>query len=165
MTTWQRAAVALLAGLAWQASAGAQALRDPTQPPQLVAPASSASATAQPVSSEPRLQSVLISTRGDGRRVAVIDGESLRVGDTFHEFKVVKISADKVVLRQGKLEQVLTMPEPSTAKAEAPAAKAGSAAKPDEAVRATPGISPAEEAMMKALGVAKPDATSHPKAK
>lgn len=130
-----RRSLALLAVAAWFAGpALAQALRDPTQPPPLLSPVAPG-ATVEPVSSEPQLQSVLISQRANGRRVAVIDGETVRVGDTFRDFKVVKISPSEVVLRQGKVESKLVMALPSTARpaaAKPDAAKKGPA-KPDGA--------------------------------
>ena len=147
--------LAVLADASWLAPAAAQALRDPTQPPAVVAPGA-AGVTAQIVSNEPRLQSVLISHRANGRRVAVIDGETLRVGDTFREAKVVKISPTLVVLRHGAQEQILVMAEPSTAREQAPlVARTTSAAKADDAGSKASGMNKAEEALMKALGVAK----------
>lgn len=111
--------LALLAGTAWMAGpALAQALRDPTQPPAVLTPVAPG-ATVEPVSSEPQLQSVLISQRANGRRVAVIDGQTVRVGDTFRDFKVVKISLTEVTLRQGKVESKLVMAPPSTARPQA----------------------------------------------
>ncbi len=124
MTGWRSGAVMALAGMLWLASATAQALRDPTQPPQVIAPTSTGVA-APTVSGEPQLQSVLISTRADGRRIAVIDGLALRVGDTFRDAKVVKVTLTEVVLRRGKVDQVLVMGPVTTARPAAPKAEAG----------------------------------------
>ena len=52
----------------------------------------------------------------------MIDGETLRVGDTFHDAKVVRIGLTEVVLRKGKTEQVLVMRPISTARMEPPKA-------------------------------------------
>jgi MSHA biogenesis protein MshK len=115
---WSAAALVALAGAAWQLPVVAQVLRDPTQPPPMVAPAQAGAVEAhEAVSNEPQLQSVLISNRVNGRRVAVIDGETVRVGDTFRDAKVVRISLNEVVLRQGKTDQVLVMRPVSTARA------------------------------------------------
>ncbi len=136
--------LALLAGAAWLGgSALAQALRDPTQPPAVLTPVAPG-ATVEPASSEPQLQSVLISQRDNGRRVAVIDGQTVRVGDTFRDFKVIKISPTEVTLRQGKVESKLVMAPPSTARpaaAKADEAKSGPA-RPDAAKAA---VAPLEE--------------------
>lgn len=105
-----------LAAAAWLAPALAQGLRDPTQPPSFVAPQPQGQVATPSVSGEPALQSVLISTKAGGRRVAVIDGETVREGDTFHESKVIKISPTQVVLRKDKKDQVLVLATPSTAR-------------------------------------------------
>ncbi len=128
-----RAGMLALAGLTWL-GAGAQALRDPTQPPPLAS--SAPPGTASPsVPGEPQLQSVLISSRPDGRRVAVIDGQTYRVGDKFRDAVVVKITATKVQLKQGKVVQELVLGPVSTARGEAPKAEADKTepAKPDPA--------------------------------
>jgi MSHA biogenesis protein MshK len=131
------AALAVAAGLSL-GPAGAQALRDPTQPPLVVAPPAPGT-TDQPVSGEPQLQSVLISNRANGRRVAVIDGETVRVGDKVRDAIVVRINQKEVILRQGKVEQKLVMATPSTARAPVPKAEAVNAdtnkAEPPKAAR------------------------------
>lgn len=87
--------------------AQAQTLADPTQPPpesRLLAPG----ATDAPlVGAGPRLQSILIGTRG--REVAVIDGQTLRKGDKINGAVLVKISKNQVVLQHGREKQVLTL--------------------------------------------------------
>ena len=77
----------------------AQALDDPTRPPAaLWAPASAA-----PVApAQPRLQSVLISTQPGGRRLAVIDGQTVKVGSKVGDAVVTEIHDTAVLLRRGK---------------------------------------------------------------
>jgi MSHA biogenesis protein MshK len=85
----------------------AQTLADPTQPPpesRLLAPGA---ADGPVVSAGPRLQSILIGTRG--REVAVIDGQTLRKGDKINGAVLVKISKNQVVLQHGREKQVLTL--------------------------------------------------------
>jgi len=77
--------------LAGGASAGAQELGDPTRPPdarEAEAPASS--------SFGPVLQSIVLSP---DRRFAVIDGQTVKVGDTFRSARVIAIDVDSVRLR------------------------------------------------------------------
>ncbi len=87
--------------------AQAQTLADPTQPPpesRLLAPGS---ADAPVAGAGPRLQSILIGTRG--REVAVIDGQTLRKGDKINGAVLVKIGKNQVVLQHGREKQVLTL--------------------------------------------------------
>lgn len=102
-----RALLLLLAPAAF-APAHAQ-LTDPTRPPaSLVATVPGASALpAEPA--EPQLQSVLISMRDGGRRVAVIDGQALRLGEKFRDAVLIKITETDVVLRRGRQLQVLRL--------------------------------------------------------
>ncbi len=84
----------------------AQALVDPTRPPDAApVPASAASAGA----ARPQLQSVLISNRPGGRRLAVIDGRSVRAGDKVGGAVVVSIGEASVVLRRGKTLETLRL--------------------------------------------------------
>ena len=90
----------MLAALLASASAGAENLVDPTRPP--AAPSGAVSvATAELV-----LQSVLISP---GRMIAIINGQTVKLGDTFGDAKVVKISESEVVLRDGNNVQTLKL--------------------------------------------------------
>jgi hypothetical protein len=120
-----RAWAAAVAGCLMSCSAFGQALHDPTQPPaSLASSAASASAggaVVAPVSTEPRLQSVLISTRADGRRVVVINGETLRAGQRFQDAVVVKVMPTSVVLRRGKQDQTLNLEPAKVASPETPA--------------------------------------------
>lgn len=107
------------------APAGAQGMVDPTQPPSgLVKPAASGpdgSKVAEPASAQ--LQSILISNKG--RRVAVIDGISYRIGEQYNGATVKKITETQVVLQSGKQTQVMTLSASVTAPAVAsvPSAK------------------------------------------
>ena len=87
----------------------AQPIPDPTRPPAAaIAPAAGASALS-PVADAPQLQSVLVSTRQGGRRVAVINGETLRVGEKLGDAVLISIGETSVVLRRGKQLQTLTL--------------------------------------------------------
>ncbi|MDY0975054.1 hypothetical protein SOM61_08775 [Massilia sp. CFBP9012] len=98
-----------LACLALAQPAAAQALLDPTRPPpgmDRIAPELAAADDA------PRLQSVLIARHAGGRHVAVIDGETVRLGETFKGARVARVSANEVVLVRGAERQVLRMDAP-----------------------------------------------------
>jgi MSHA biogenesis protein MshK len=82
-------------------SAQAQALRDPTRPPN---DAGIQSGEAAPAANQ--LQSVLISS---GRRVAVISGQAVPLGGMYGEAKVVKITETEVVLKKGTETEVLKL--------------------------------------------------------
>jgi MSHA biogenesis protein MshK len=101
----RRAAVLfLLAASAQQAQA--QALQDPTRPPAAAMAASAAPAAA---SSGPRLQSILVGREAGGRRLAVIDGETVRLGEQFHGARVARIGDNEVELVRGSERQVLRL--------------------------------------------------------
>lgn len=87
------------AGLVLAAMAQAENLPDPTKPP--VGYAQGAAAGSGPV-----LQSILISPT---RRVAVISGKTLHVGESFDDAKVVSISDNEVVMKSGGGKQVLRL--------------------------------------------------------
>jgi len=74
------------------AQAAAQALVDPTRPPDAAEAAGGAAPT---VSRGPLLQSVLIST---GRRYAVIDGRQVGLGAKVGSARIVGITASEVIL-------------------------------------------------------------------
>ena len=95
-----------------QAQTQTQALSDPTRPPVLASPeakssAGSAGSMAEP--SRPILQSVLIGRQPGGRRVAVIDGQTLRLGEKFKGAVLVGVSDNQVLLRRGAERQVLRL--------------------------------------------------------
>lgn len=91
--------------------AAAQPLQDPTRPPAgmdriALDPAAAAQGDA------PRLQSVLIARQAGGRHVAVIDGETLRLGERYKGARVASIKPREVVLVRGNERQVLRMDAP-----------------------------------------------------
>ena len=100
--------IATLALLALAGQAGAQGLVDPTRPPaNLMAPATAG--TAPERSGAPQLQSILIARHPGGRHVAVIDGQTLRLGDSYKGARVASMSETEVVLETGKRKQVLKL--------------------------------------------------------
>lgn len=72
----------------------AQGLPDPTRPPVALSDSGQQAAEA----AAPVLQSVLISP---SRRLAIIDGQTVRQGEKFGASRVVKITETEVVLRGG----------------------------------------------------------------
>ncbi|MGK5027276.1 MSHA biogenesis protein MshK [Janthinobacterium sp. RB2R34] len=100
----------LLVGVA----AGAQALDDPTRPPaSLLAPSQ-----AKPViPGKPKLQSVLVASQAGGRRLAVIDGQIVRVGSKVGDAVVLEIRDTLVVVRRGKRHETFRL-YPETRKAD-----------------------------------------------
>jgi MSHA biogenesis protein MshK len=93
---------ALLAALS-VASAHGQVLPDPTRP--AIGPGSGSVAVAAPA----QLQVVLIGNGTAGRRVAVISGQTLRIGDKFDGAVLVGISHNEAVLRTGTKLKVLRL--------------------------------------------------------
>lgn len=90
--------------------AQAQPLQDPTRPPvQLLQPVPGAK-----LESAPQVQSILVGRGAGGRRVAVIDGETVRVGDRVRGARVAAISATTVELQRGSKREVLTLTEQGT---------------------------------------------------
>jgi MSHA biogenesis protein MshK len=100
-----------LCGLCGLFALGAQAqpLQDPTRPPSRLLPAS---AGAQ-ADSAPQLQSILIGRAAGGRQVAVIDGDTVRVGDLVRGARVVSMTATTVQLQRGGKREVLTLTAPA----------------------------------------------------
>ena len=78
---------------------------DPTRPPAILTPEAQ-QGDKVPAASGPVLQSILISPT---RVVAIISGETVRQGDKFGEFRVVKITEEEVVLRSGSQLQTLKL--------------------------------------------------------
>jgi MSHA biogenesis protein MshK len=104
-------AVALALLFALQSAVpGAQAetLQDPTRPPASSLAASNAPAAA---SAGPRLQSILVAREAGGRRLAVIDGETVRLGEQFRGARLVRIGDNEVELARGTERQVLRLYE------------------------------------------------------
>ena len=88
-------------------AASAQPLLDPTRPPpRLYTPAEDAAA---PQSVEPQLQSVLIARHAGGRHVAVIDGQTVRLGEQFRGARVARMTQNEVELVKGKERRVLRL--------------------------------------------------------
>lgn len=85
----------------------AQTLNDPTQPPPEARLARAGEAAAAPVRSGPQLQSVLLGS--GGRRVAVIDGQTVRTGESINGATLVQVEKDRVVLQHGRVKQVLRL--------------------------------------------------------
>ena len=119
-------ALTLLAAAICTAPALAQTLLDPTQPPPEARLGTPGAADLAPVRSGPQLQSVLLGNHG--RQVAVIDGQSLQVGDKINGATLVKVRQDHVVLQRGRAQQILKLfpearasaPKPSAPRAPAP---------------------------------------------
>lgn len=93
-------------------AAYAEGLPDPIRPPTALGMQSDAAATSGPV-----LQSVLISP---DRRLAVISGQTLRVGDKFGDARVTRISEGTVDLSSNGSVQTLKL-YPDVGKHPAPA--------------------------------------------
>jgi MSHA biogenesis protein MshK len=106
MNLSKAAVLFLLAAGALQAQA--QALQDPTRPPAAAMAVASGAAPAA-ASSAPRLQSILVGREAGGRRLAVIDGETVRLGEQFHGAKVARIGDNEVELVRGSERQVLRL--------------------------------------------------------
>ncbi|WP_296001060.1 hypothetical protein [Rugamonas sp.] len=92
-------------GLGLAGAARAQAITDPTQPPPEAMTTPSSSAPAAPVAHGPQLQSVLIGEHG--REVAVIDGQTVRVGQKIDGAVLVRVGKNEAVLQRGAVRQVL----------------------------------------------------------
>ena len=99
-------AAALSLFVAAAAQAHGQALQDPTRPP---ATAMASSAAPGAAASGPRLQSILIGREAGGRHLAVIDGETVRLGEQFHGARVARIGDNEVELVRGAERQVLRL--------------------------------------------------------
>ena len=103
----------LLALLASAGAARAQdaGLPDPTRPPALLSAPVVGTGPAR--TAGPQLQSILISLRPGGRRVAVIDGKTLRQGERINGAVVEAILPTEVVLRKGNQRQILKLFRPA----------------------------------------------------
>ncbi|SFD95360.1 hypothetical protein [Massilia yuzhufengensis] len=94
-------------------AASAQSLADPTRPPASLGARADAAGGGDGL---PRLQSVLIAPRAGGRHIAVIDGETVRLGDIFKGARVARMTQTEVELVRGRERQVLRLePEPAQA--------------------------------------------------
>jgi MSHA biogenesis protein MshK len=90
-------------------AAHAQMLRDPTRPPAQLVALRVGAAGAGGASAAPQLQSVLIGRQAGGRQVAVIDGETVRLGDSFRGARVARMTQTEVELVRGRERQVLKL--------------------------------------------------------
>jgi MSHA biogenesis protein MshK len=100
------ALIGLLAAGAVQA--GVQALADPTRPPAMLVRAPSGTQGAA-IAAAPVLQSVLIARQAGGRQIAVIDGETVRLGGTFRGAVLVRMTETEVELQRGRERKVLKL--------------------------------------------------------
>jgi MSHA biogenesis protein MshK len=88
--------------IAWPLGSGAQVLNDPTRPPPVFSnPSGDTGAAAGPL-----LQSVMISPAGSS---AIIGGEIVKLGGKYGDARVVKITANEVVLRSANGTEILRM--------------------------------------------------------
>lgn len=102
-------AMLLMCGLC--AAANAEVLPDPTEPPMSLNVSLSA---LKALPAEPVLQAI----QGEqGRFYAMIDGRSLRVGDQVGSAKIVKISPNEVVMRDGSGNRTLKLLPDSSSRA------------------------------------------------
>lgn len=97
-----RALSGLMLAMATASAIQAQGLPDPTRPSAVPGMAGAAPVDA----SGPVLQSVLIAP---GRRLAVVSGQTLRVGDKFGEARVTRISEGSVDLSGNSGVQTLKL--------------------------------------------------------
>lgn len=104
-------AAALWAGLSGAAQAQ-ESLPDPTRPPAVLSAPPSVGGTA-PLDAAPQVQSILVSLTPGGRRIAVIDGKTLREGSRLGDAVVEAIQPTQVVLRKGGQRQVLKLYRPA----------------------------------------------------
>ncbi|HZW21676.1 MSHA biogenesis protein MshK [Noviherbaspirillum sp.] len=96
-------ALAMLVAAFFLPAVQAETLVDPTRPPAAV----SAGDVRGPAAEEgPVLQSILISPV---RTVAIISGQTVRVGDRIGDAQVAKITENEVILRSGKGLQTLKL--------------------------------------------------------
>lgn len=94
----------------------AQGMPDPTRPPSIV---SEPERNQDGAAALPQVQSILISPT---RRVATIDGRTVRVGDMVGDARVARILENEVVLSRGQERQVLKL-FPGIEKQRAPGGK------------------------------------------
>lgn len=95
MSDWMARVLTGLIFLAVAMPSGAQALADPTRPPNATGTLDVASG---PGASGPVLQSILLSPL---RRMALIDGHMVKIGDRVGDARIVAIDFDSVKLRDG----------------------------------------------------------------
>ena len=108
----------ILLAHALPAYAQAQDGIDPTRPPSVMtAPVvlpGGAYAAPRAERRAPELQSILVSLRPGGRRVAVIDGKTVRQGQRVGDAVLVAIGSTEVVLRRGGKTETIKLFRPAT---------------------------------------------------
>ena len=82
----------------------AQALQDPMRPPGFAFPSGAGPGAMAP--SGPVLQSTLVS---NGRRIAMIDGKPMKVGDRIGSGRIISIDPGAVTLREANKIRVLQL--------------------------------------------------------
>ena len=100
MAKWLTLLCCLLSPLAQ-----AEVLQDPTAPLTAMSTSASPDKVAG-LLKLPKLQSVIL---GNGPALAVLNGQSYRVGQRIDGYRLVSISADAVVLEQAGKRQTLTL--------------------------------------------------------
>lgn len=100
-----------LAGAMWilalaAGGAMAQSLSDPTRPPAVLGMAGEPQAATP---GAPQLQSILISRNPGGRKVAVISGQTVRLGGRIGNAVLFQISQNEVVLKRGRTLETLKL--------------------------------------------------------
>jgi MSHA biogenesis protein MshK len=91
----------------WNTGAHGQGLPDPTRP--AIGYGASAGAGRDAAAAPAQLQVVLIGSGAHGRRVAVISGQTLHIGDKFDGAVLIGISENEVRLRVGNKVSVLKL--------------------------------------------------------
>ena len=102
-------AAALVCAAAQAQDAGSN---DPTRPPASMSAPVIPGTVAAPAG-VPEVQSILVSLRPGGRRVAVINGKTLRQGDRIGGAVLESIEPTHVVLRRGGQKQILKLFRPA----------------------------------------------------
>lgn len=89
---------------------------DPTRPPAVMTAPVAVAGEARPqlARAEPQLQSILVSLRPGGRRLAVIDGKIVRQGQRVGEAVLVAIGSTEVVLRRAGKTETLKLFRPAS---------------------------------------------------
>jgi MSHA biogenesis protein MshK len=103
---------------AWPLAGRSQVLNDPTRPP----PGVYSNEAAGSAASAPVLQSVMITPT---ERSAIIAGKTVRLGGTFGEARIIKITEGEVVLRSASGTETLRMYPDVSLKPVEPAPSAG----------------------------------------
>ncbi len=110
-------AVACCVGVLMSGAVSAQDGIDPTRPPSVMtAPViipGSVYVAPRAERRVPELQSILVSLRPGGRRVAVIDGKTVRQGQRVGDAVLVAIGSTDVVLRRGSKTETLKLFRPA----------------------------------------------------